>query len=118
MELKTGKFIFRIVISILVFGFGVAIFFISADPNLKSVGVGLTSMVFGTWMSSGSTTIKHSLDKKKKTTLDAVVIESEDISENKEKDKDISEDIHKDKDVSEDEMHVKEFLKTLDDNRI
>lgn len=57
MNLKKGKFIFRIVISLLVFGFGVAIYFTTSDPNAKTAGVGIASTIFGTWMSSGTTSI-------------------------------------------------------------
>jgi len=80
MELKTGKFIVRVFVSLLVFGFGVTIFFTTDDPNMRTVGVGLTTTVFGTWMSSGSTSINAALKNKKPVALTEVVVDNTDTS--------------------------------------
>lgn len=52
--LKIAKFTFRAFMSVCVMSFGIAIFFTSGDPAMKSVGSGLVGTVFGTWMSVGS----------------------------------------------------------------
>lgn len=54
MKLRTGKFLFRIILSMAVFIFGVCVFFLSSDSNVKIIGYGMVTTVFGTWMSSGS----------------------------------------------------------------
>ena len=102
MNLKTGKFIFRIVVTLLVFGFGVAIFFAGSDPGMKLVGSNMASMVFGTWMSSGSTTTKAALNSKKtKSHLTEVVV----TDDNENNDDDDSKD------------NVKDFLNQLDERK-
>ena len=57
----TKKFWFRVVLSLLVFGFGVGIYF--SDTANGSIGINLVSVVWGAWMSAGSTKAKKTYDQ-------------------------------------------------------
>lgn len=80
---KHWKFLVRVILTFIVLGFGISIFFTMTDPNLRHVGTGLVSFVFGTWMSSGSSKITKAVnpkstkpDGKPDTTSDAITADN------------------------------------------
>ena len=58
MDLTLHTFIFRIVLLLVVVGFGISIYYTSDNPNEKMGGFGLVTMILGLW----STAHKSSAD--------------------------------------------------------
>ena len=52
MDLTLHTFIFCIVLSLVVVGFGIGIFFKSDNPNKKMGSFGLVTMILGLWLTA------------------------------------------------------------------